>query len=202
MIRRFISTLGQSGGSELTKNWKCPVKYDKMKGMNMVDKETPSRKVVTLRKATPKDAVKIFQVLKDMLDSTKLAYPPVDEDAAVLWSVDVLTSPGSLVYVAEVSGRVVGSLGFEAAEFRWAKVGSPERWYLANTWFYIHPKYRKNGTAEALVKKAMVFAKESKIIISFGIFLEQQIELKERFLKMQGLDYVGGTFIYQSHLKE
>lgn len=162
----------------------------------MIDK-TPSRKVVELRKATPKDAVKIFRVIKETFGAARNKYPLVDEDATITWILQTILK-GDLVYVAEVSGRVVGSLGFEVSEFPWASKSDDSRWYLSNVWFYVHPKYRTNKTAEALLSKAKLFAKENNVTLIFNTFLEQKKELEERFFSMQEVNYGGGIFIYET----
>lgn len=165
-----------------------------------MENTTPSKKVVQLRKASMKDSIKIFRAIKDTFEATQMSYPPVDDDSAITWIMDVIRNHG-LVYIAEVSGRIVGSVGFQPSEFPWANPKHPHRWYLSNVWFYVHPGYRKYGTAEALIQKSMIFAKEAGILLSVGIYLEENAELKERFLKMKGLTYVGGSFLYQNHLK-
>lgn len=164
-------------------------------------KEAPSKQVVQIRRANQEDIIRIFKVIKEALGDTGLRYPPVDRDTAITWISDVIRYDG-LVYVAEVSGRIVGSIGFQPMEFPWADKAHKNRWYYANVWLYVHQGYRKYGTAEALINKAKIFAKSAGVLLAVGTTLEKNSELKERFLRMQGLTYVGGSFLYQEHIHD
>lgn len=165
-----------------------------------MSEKAPSRKVVDLRKATPKDAIKIFRVVKEMFEATDHEYPLVDEDTTITWIMQTILN-GGLVYVAEVSGRVVGSLGFEISEFPWVSKTNRDRWYLSNVWFYIHPKYRTNQVAEALIQKAKIYANEEKIALSFNTNFEQQRkQAEQRFLSIEEINYGTTTFMYMTHL--
>ena len=164
----------------------------------MTEIEAPKeRKVVGIRKATPADIIKIYRVIKDAFDETTVAFPPVDEANSIAWIHSVITN--GLVYVAEYAGRIVGSLGMNVDFFPWARQEHAR--HLNTAWLYVHPKYRKTGAADALVNKSLEFAKATNMLATFGIMMDHNVELKERFLKMKGMDYVGASFIYQRHIK-
>jgi predicted N-acetyltransferase YhbS len=160
------------------------------------DKKPPKKSQIILRRATTCDAIKIFHVIREAFEATKLDYPGIDEDAAVKWIIDVLSNHG-VVFLAEKNGRLVGTLGLQPMQFPWVDPSKPESWYLANAWFFVQPRFRKNGTADHLIKKAQEYADKNGAFLSVGMFLERGAALKDRFLKIQGFTYTGGSFIYK-----
>jgi hypothetical protein len=67
--------------------------------------------------------------------------------------------------------------------------------FLENLHFWVSPKHRKGGVAIKLLQLMKARAKELQMPLSIRVtFSDGAADLKDRFIRMQGFKYLGGTF--------
>lgn len=145
---------------------------------------------IKIRPAKPLDASNIARLLIDAHDeSGPGAYPPVDHTIGIQWITRTLTS--GYVIVADVSGRLVGSLALTNYQFPW----SP-KWYLYLEWLYVQKKFRTSGGFEALMTACHAHADAMNAPIVAGISAaDKDVFLKDKAFQQHGYTYLGGDFI-------
>lgn len=150
-----------------------------------------SKRLITIRTAQPVDAVKIMQAIRPMMDEAAIEFPPVIEAEAIHWIVNTIAN--GHVLVAEMTGRMIGSLGLAVRTYPWNSRAP----FLYNAWFYVHPKFRAGGTAKHLIDKAKAFAAaHDNAAILIDITTAVEAERKDRFMKAMGFTYCGGLFAF------
>lgn len=142
---------------------------------------------ITIRRAVPKDFVNILRLLEQAVQENEVAYPPIDELKLMEW-VTATKRDGEIV-VADLSGRIVGTLGLLVQEWKW----STER-FISNEFFFVQPPFRKHGTAEALLKAGEKFAHDGKLRLVVSFSGGRKSETKDRMMQMKGWIYCGGMF--------
>lgn len=146
---------------------------------------------IKIRQAKPLDASNIYRLLVEAHDEGG-AYPPVDPYMGLNWVTRTLTS--GYVIVADVSGRLVGSLALTNFQFPWAP-----QWYMYLEWLYVQKKFRKGGAFDALMKACHAHADEKDAPIMAGVSAaDKDVFLKDKAFQYQGYVYIGGDFIRSS----
>lgn len=146
---------------------------------------------ITLRTAKPADAVAVMQAIRPMHEESAIQFPPIVEADALRWIIDVIER--GFVVLAEVDGRIVGTLGLRVQTYPWnARVP-----FLYNTWFYVAPEFRKGGTAAKLLDKAKAAHHQHHGIgVLVDITTAVDAARKDRFMAAMGFTYMGGLFAY------
>lgn len=143
---------------------------------------------VKIRPARPLDTSNITRLLIEAHDEGS-AYPPVDQTIGVQWVTQTLAE--GFVIVADVSGRLVGTLALTNYRFPW----SP-KWYMYLEWLYVQKKFRKGGAFEALIEATHAHADQHNAPIIAGVSAaDRDVFLKDKAFKQKGYQYLGGTFI-------
>lgn len=146
---------------------------------------------ITIRQAKPLDASNLTRLLTEAHDEAG-AYPPVDPNLGLKWITRTLTD--GYVIVADVSGRLVGSLGITNYQFPWS-----HQWYMYLEWLYVQKKFRKAGAFIALMEACHAHADEHNAPLIAGISsADKDVFLKDKAMQMQGYVYTGGDFIRSS----
>ena len=144
--------------------------------------------IVKIRPAKPLDTSNIARLLIECHDENG-AYPPVDHTVGINWITQTLSN--GFVLVADVSGRLVGTLALTNYQFPW----SP-KWYMYLEWLYVQKKFRKGGAFEALIQATHVHADESDAPIVAGVSAaDKDVFLKDKLFQQNGYTYIGGDFI-------
>lgn len=147
---------------------------------------------VKIRQAKPLDASNIARLLIECHGEGG-AYPPVDHPTGLRWITQTLTD--GYVLVADVSGRLVGSLALTNYQFPW----SP-KWYMYLEWLYVQRKFRKGGAFEALLTAVHAHADQHNAPIVAGInAADATVFLKDKAFQQHGYNYMGGTFLRMEH---
>jgi hypothetical protein len=142
---------------------------------------------VKIRQGKPLDTSNIARLLIECHDDS--AYPPVDHTIGLRWITQTLTE--GYVIVADVSGRLVGSLALTNYHFPW----SP-KWYMYLEWLYVQRKFRKGGAFEALISAAHAHADEHDAPLLAGVSAgDARVLLKDKLFEQHGYQYIGGDFI-------
>lgn len=143
---------------------------------------------VKIRPARPLDTSNITRLLIEC-HAEGSAYPPVDQTIGVRWVTQTLAE--GFVIVADVSGRLVGTLALTNYQFPW----SP-KWFMYLEWLYVQKKFRKGGAFDALMAAAHAYADEHSAPIVAGVSAgDASVMLKDKAFKQKGYQYIGGTFI-------
>ena len=143
---------------------------------------------IKIRPAKPLDSSNLYRLLVEAHDEGG-AYPPVDPYMGLNWITRTLNQ--GYVIVADVSGRLVGTLALTDYQFPWA----PQR-YMYLEWLYVQKKFRKGGSFEALITGAHAFADEHSYPIMAGVSsADRDVFLKDKAFQQHGYTYVGGDFI-------
>jgi hypothetical protein len=143
---------------------------------------------VTIRQAKPLDTSNLVRLLTAAHDEAG-AYPPVDPAHGLNWITRTLTE--GYVIVADVSGRLVGTLALTNYQFPW----SP-KWYLYLEWLFVQKKFRKGGSFEALIQACHAYADSHDAPLIAGVSsADTKVLFKDKLFKQHGYLYMGGDFI-------
>ena len=143
---------------------------------------------IKIRQAKPLDASNLYRLLTESHEEGG-AYPPTDPRMGLAWITNTLNT--GYVIVADVSGRIVGTLALTDYQFPW----SP-KWYLYLEWLYVQKKFRNQGAFHALVHAAHAFADERNAPLFAGVSAaDKDVMLKDKLFQQNGYTYIGGDFI-------
>ncbi len=143
---------------------------------------------IKIRPAKPLDVSNISRLLIEAHENAG-AYPPVDHTVGINWVTRTLSE--GYVLVADVSGRLVGTLALTNYQFPW----SP-KWYMYLEWLYVQEKFRKGGAFEALIQATHIHADDNDAPIIAGISsADVDVVLKDKLFEQHGYKYMGGDFI-------
>lgn len=97
-----------------------------------------------------------------------------------------------ILWVAVENERVVGFFIGRLNRFP----DDPARKYLSSYHFYVDPE-RRAGAAKALVREVKKFCDKTQIEwMLYCNYGGEDLKKKDRFFKIMGLEYIGGTFRY------
>jgi GNAT superfamily N-acetyltransferase len=143
----------------------------------------------------------VFQIERTLLDAARIAefpVPSVERPYAVQKLMDLVAV--KLIWVASETreksaehAQIVGCIVLSHHVWPWNR----QAWHLVNDHFWVHPQYRKFGTAAKLLQCAKDCARElgKPLYLDFS-FGGIDADLKDRFAKMQGFTYNGGRFCF------
>lgn len=147
-----------------------------------------SEKII-IRRAVPADVCQLMALIRSWEDETEVPYPPREDRAFLIWITTVIVEGYAVVAVH--GDRLIGSIGLMPARFPW----NESVYHLQDEWIIVHTDYRKHGTAKALVEHVKRHANKQNIGLMLGIMTGgDDVDVKEKFLAMQGLQYIGGRF--------
>lgn len=146
------------------------------------------KKSIVYRRATAYDSVNIGRLIEEGLAKSGNKYPPVSPNKMMAWICRTIAV--GYVVVADLNGRIVGSLGLGPYQYGWS-----EHWCVANEWMFVQPIYRERGTAEKLMELAALWCDSQNVPIIIGVQDIVDAELKDRFLSIKGFVYGGGIFL-------
>jgi hypothetical protein len=147
---------------------------------------------VKIRPAKPLDTSNLMRLLTAAHDEAG-AYPQFDLQLGLNWVTQTLNS--GYVIVADVSGRIVGTLALTQYNFPW----SPQV-YLYLEWLFVQKKFRKGGVFDALLAASHAFADQHDLPILAGLSAaDAKILLKDRLFQKKGYEYMGGDFVRSAH---
>jgi hypothetical protein len=142
---------------------------------------------VTIRRATAMDAVNIVRLLKDGWSEQRHLPPSrVNDVKALRWVIQHIEQ--SFVVVADLSGRIVGSIACRTVEEPMS-----DEWYIERVWFYAIPSF--HGTPNKLLVEAESFSEEQglPLVVSVDSFRPERFDRlmasRRRYVSM------GGTYM-------
>jgi|TARA_R110000868_G_scaffold93621_4_gene259032 hypothetical protein len=140
-----------------------------------------------IRRAVPEDVSQIHKMLIDMYSRIEIPASPLSEKKVL----DVVKSAmeKGIVIVAEVEGKIIGSLGGMANSDWWS-----EQKHLSDIWFYVSPDKRNSRAAVKLVKCFIKIGKEIKMKVKLGHYYSGDIERKDKFFDRLGFVKAGSLY--------
>ena len=140
-----------------------------------------------IRRAVPEDVSEIHKMLIDMYSRIEIPASPLSEKKVL----DVVKSAmeKGIVIVAEVEGKIIGSLGGMANSDWWS-----EQKHLSDIWFYVSPDKRNSRAAVKLVKCFIKIGKEIKMKVKLGHYYSGDIERKDKFFDRLGFVRTGSLY--------
>jgi len=135
----------------------------------------------------PEDVSEIHKMLIDMYSRIEIPASPLSEKKVL----DVVKSAmeKGIVIVAEVEGKIIGSLGGMANSDWWS-----EQKHLSDIWFYVSPDKRNSRAAVKLVKCFIKIGKEIKMKVKLGHYYSGDIERKDKFFDRLGFVKAGSLY--------
>ena len=140
-----------------------------------------------IRRAVPEDVSEIHKMLIDMYNRIEVPASPLSERKVL----DVIKSAmeKGIVIVAEVEGKIIGSLGGMTNSDWWS-----EQKHLSDIWFYVSPDKRNSRAAVKLVKCFIKIGKEIKMKVKLGHYYSGDIERKDKFFDRLGFVRTGSLY--------
>ena len=140
-----------------------------------------------IRRAVPEDVSEIHKMLIDMYNRIEVPASPLSERKVL----DVIKSAmeKGIVIVAEVEGKIIGSLGGMTNSDWWS-----EQKHLSDIWFYVSPDKRNSRAAVKLVKCFIKIGKEIKMKVKLGHYYSGDIERKDKFFERLGFVKAGSLY--------
>ena len=140
-----------------------------------------------IRRAVPEDVSEIHKMLIDMYNRIEVPASPLSEKK-VLEVIKSAMKKG-IVIVAEVEGKIIGSLGGMANSDWWS-----DQKHLSDIWFYVSPDKRNSRAAVKLVKCFIKIGKEIKMKVKLGHYYSGDIERKDKFFDRLGFVKAGSLY--------
>ena len=151
-----------------------------------------SNRTVEVRAARYDEVFQIRDTINEARLTSDIPLPEVEEPWAIQYTLDLIRF--GFVWVAVTDKQVVGVAIVNKLHWQWNRGA----FFLENSHFWVLPKHRKGGTAIRLLQCMKDRAKELGLPLSVRItHSDGAADTKDRFLKMQGLKYLGGTFWFQ-----
>lgn len=155
---------------------------------------TEKSRGATIRPATALDAVNIVRLLQDgWKGSGAVQVARVNETKAmeyVLSTIKLSEREDAFVSVADLSGRLVGTLACVRRQERWS-----EDWFLGKEWFYVTPTWLTRGTAHSLLAEAEKHADARAMSMLFEIDIATQSEFDRLLANRPGYRRHGATYL-------
>jgi hypothetical protein len=146
---------------------------------------------IQYREASGLDLSNIYRLLKSEHDLLDMPFPVLNVDKTIRYVSNLVRSPNGRVWVADLSGRLVGTLICSIVQPLWSDL-----WFLSNDFFTVDQHFRKHGVAQKLIELAKMLSEEKRLPIWFEVTTGGRAELKDRFIAFQGLTYMGGRHLY------
>lgn len=145
---------------------------------------------IMYRDATGVDISNIFRLFEAEQELVEIPHPLMNPQKLVAFVGQCLVD--GMVKVADLNGRIKG-----------AAVGLPIRppwsdlWVLDVPFLVVDPHFRKHGVAQYLIATVKDWADDKKLPVRLDATTGGKNALiKDRFLAMQGLTYMGGSFLH------
>ena len=95
-----------------------------------------------------------------------------------------------VVIVAEVDGKIVGSIGGMETSDWWSN-----KLYLADLWFFVYKEHRKTRAAIKLVKSFLEIGRDANIKVKLGHVYSGDLWRKDKFYERLGLVKAGSLYM-------
>jgi GNAT superfamily N-acetyltransferase len=141
-----------------------------------------------LRLATVEDLSDLYMMLLVMHSGTIAGTSPVNSEKLTATISNALHR--GIVLVAEVDGKIVGSIGGMETSDWWS-----DKLYLADLWFFVYKEHRKSRAAIKLVRSFLEIGRDAKVAVKLGHVYSGDIDRKDNFYERLGMSKVGSLYM-------
>ena len=140
-----------------------------------------------IRRASVLDLSDLYIMLNVMHSETVQTVTPISPEK--LTSAVNFAIHRGIVFVAEVDGKIVGSIGGADTSDWW----SNEK-YLSDMWFFVYKEHRKSKTAIKLIKSFIEIGRNANIKVKLGHIYSGDGERKDKFYEKLGFVKSGSLY--------
>lgn len=145
---------------------------------------------IAYREADGLDISNIYRLIKAEHEDLKIPYPMISSTKLPAYIGKMLVD--GKVWVASLSGRIIGAVVCSVARPLWTDL-----WLINGDFLVVDKHFRKHGVAQNLIRLMTKFAGEKRLPVWLACTTGGvEASIKDRFLAMQGLEYMGGTFLF------
>ena len=138
------------------------------------------------RCATADDATGIFVLL--MLMHEEVGMFEIDQVKVMSRVLQVLES--GLVFVADVGGLIVASIGIETRAMWYSRDV-----YLGETWMFVAPEFRKSRHFLKLIRMVQAYREKAGVPLVLGVFSPDGMDRKTAFFRRLFPRVVGEVYV-------
>jgi N-acetylglutamate synthase-like GNAT family acetyltransferase len=155
------------------------------------------KNLVTVRPAQTLDAVNIVKLLRSAWQEIQNTQGVALSEERALGYVNNMIRD-HFVVVAEVSGRVIGSIALQPMQYPWS-----EQWFMGEMWFFVVHTHRERITTRLLLKEAerLLDAKQMSAIFRSEV-PDDQDDFTRILHTREGYRHVGGVYVRMPDLPE
>lgn len=129
--------------------------------------------MATVRFASETDFYAICEMLVEMHAEVGLA--PLDSQKMMAKVRELIGERGVIVAISD--GKIVGTVGFQAAEFWWSK-----KPYIGDFWNFVSEQGRRTDAAAKLIAAMKTIRERAGMPLVMGIFGRKRLPVKDRWL--------------------
>jgi GNAT superfamily N-acetyltransferase len=145
---------------------------------------------IKYREANPLDISNIYRLFEAEQKELEIPFPLMHPHKTTVYIANALAD--GVVHVADLDGRIKGAVVGAPIKPPWSDL-----WVLDVPFLVVDSHFRKHGVAQHLIKAMVVWAAGKKLPVWFSAMTGGKNALiKDRFIAMQGLTYMGGRFLY------
>jgi len=141
-----------------------------------------------IRTATVLDLSALYGMLHVMHEESEYTVSTINSEKGTAAISSALHR--GVVLVAEVDGKIVGSIGGMETSDWWSS-----DIYLADLWFYVYKDWRNSTIAVKLIKKFMDIGKNANIKVKLGHIHGGDTDRKDNFYTRLGLVKTGSMYL-------
>ncbi len=145
---------------------------------------------IVIRTAKPADIVNIYRLLAKSDEFPGLRLGHIVEPMAIQTILTLIQS--GYVAVADLSGHVVGTIGFAVFPLPWS--GEP---VLYSSWFAVQPHLYESGVMQALIRNAIKHAETVDVKVHLQLSKNMLQNLDAEVLSTLGLQDRGNVFTFE-----
>jgi len=149
---------------------------------------------IRVRRAKPMDVAHIIAMVKATHGDGDDILPPIEDAVAISELLNLIVN--HTVLIAYHERRIVGVIVLQAVKHFW----NTSKMFIINPWLTVLHEYRTTDASEKLIVGAQQVAEESGLPLIISVSSKDRPLVKDRFIRKNGLQYIGGNFIYNSHV--
>lgn len=144
---------------------------------------------IKYREANSLDISNIYRLFEAEQKLLETPFPLMSPARCTQYIAAILAD--GVARVADLDGRIKGVILGSPVKPPWSDL-----WVLDIPFLVVDPHFRKHGVAQNLIKTVLVWAADKKL----PVWIEattggKRALIKDRFIAMQGLTYMGGRFL-------
>jgi GNAT superfamily N-acetyltransferase len=158
--------------------------------------------MIAIRPAEYRDLFAIEALLMAGIEETDVYPEPV---RPLVYHQALSAIQHGLIFVAAQGERIIGAMMLHVEEWAW----HPGQGFLANTHFYVLPEFRGKAVtdshkliSEALIQAARDYADKKNLPLILRVTFKGRLEAKARLMEMQGMEYLGATFLHRKKMAD